>query len=313
MERPTCSPTSLANAGVGFVGVLAASDSQMETTQLNDESRLYVRNTPRFAHAKPFIGASFMALGLTLAGSGCATGGDAPDAGVRDGGPVHDVGAHDTALLGEFACSELAPTTSMRFCADFNDSRATGWTSQAGTWVVRDRRYLGAGPDFAPLECEASGVGSSLVDRFSATDVRIQADLQSIIGVDKVIVLRHTDASNRIEINLRAEFEFPHMSGMFINDLMVTELSGDGVTCTQTLHTEENEILVTHRIGETIRIDLELVGNHLRVLADEVLVVDRDFEFANTAGGRVGVGHWQIASGSWDSFVATSLDPSPGG
>lgn len=175
------------------------------------------------------------------------------------------------------------------FCDDFADGTAAGWTPEGGSWSVVDGRYVGSGPaSLDALPCGASRMTASLREGSASTDVRLHAELGSLARVDKTLVLRATDGSNRIELNLRSD---P------LNDLVVQEL----VDCEAVFLTEEGSIPVPHGFDERIEVEVELRGEHLRVRVDGEVVLDRDFDFANTEEGQVGVAVIDNAITSFDS------------
>jgi hypothetical protein len=177
----------------------------------------------------------------------------------------------------QFDCSTMSGTEGLVFCDDFNDGTAPGWMPEGGSWMVQDGRYVGSGPatlDASP--CAVSHMTASLRDGSEAADLAMHAELGSLARLDKTIVLRETDPSNRIELNFR---------GAPLNDLVVQELVG----CELVYLTEEGEIAVEQPEGERIDVEVELSGDHLVVRANDDKVLERDFDFANDGPGSVGV------------------------
>jgi hypothetical protein len=193
-----------------------------------------------------------------------------------------------------FACADLPSAMGTRACFDFNDGSSLGWLPEAGDWSVIDGMYVAHGPPTTPPPCGASLLTASLVDGFAASDVRIHAELTALDRVDKALVLRSTDASNRIELNFRAAFE---MDG---SDVIVQELVG----CTQIGHAR---VPVPHEVGQTISVDVELVGSDLRIVVDGNPVLEQSFQFTATTG-TVGVAVFPAALTVVDDVVAESLD-----
>ncbi len=182
----------------------------------------------------------------------------------------------DVAVEEQFQCESLDDEAGLAFCADFNDGTADGWRPEGGSWSVVEGRYLGSGPaTLDGAECGATLMTASLRDGSESTDLHMHAQLGSLARVDKTLVLRATDASNRIELNFR---------GDPLNDLVVQEL----VDCEAVYLTGEGEI-ATPRTDERIDVDVELRGQRLVVRIDGDTVLDREFDFANTAEGRAGV------------------------
>lgn len=191
-------------------------------------------------------------------------------------------------------CTELDGTPGMMFCDDFNDGDAAAWVPEGGAFSVEGGRYIGRGPETVGGPCGASMMTASLREGSSARDVAVHVAMRSLTRVDKVIVLRATDASNRIELNFRAD---P------LNDLVVQELVG----CDFIHLTDEGEVVLPHAMEETLHIDVELRGDRLVVVRDGELVLDRSFEFANDGPGLVGVAVIDRAVTSFDSFWVETL------
>ncbi|HEY8428287.1 MAG TPA: hypothetical protein VIL20_07930 [Sandaracinaceae bacterium] len=194
----------------------------------------------------------------------------------------------DAADAPQFSCESMKDRE-LVFCDDFNDGAAEGWAPEGGSWSVADGRYLGSGPaSLDGAECGVTRMTASLREGTEATDVRMHAELGSLARVDKTLVLRAVDPSNRIELNFR---DAPY------DDLMVQEI----VACEARYLTEEGEIAVEQPEGERIEVDVELVGRRLSVRVDGDTVLDREFDFANTAAGRVGVAVIDNATTTFDS------------
>lgn len=210
------------------------------------------------------------------------------DAGMPDGGPP----LPDPST---FVCADLPPATGPRMCFDFSDGMAAGWTPEGGEWHVLEGMYVGWGPPTPPPPCGASLLTASLVDGFTASDVRVHVELTAIQRVDKAIILRSSSAGDRIELNFRARFDTTDGA-----DVIVQELVG----CTPVGHARG---LVPHEVGDTIVVDATLVGTHLTVVVDGVTAIDQSFSFTATTG-QVGVALFSSALTAVDSFVAESLD-----
>lgn len=194
----------------------------------------------------------------------------------------------DVAVTEQFQCESMEGTAGLAFCDDFNDGSASGWRPEGGSWSVADGRYIGSGPmTLDGSECGVTRMTASLREGSGSTDVRVHAELTSLARVDKVIVLRAANASNRIELNFRGDF----------NDMVVQEI----VDCEARYLTPEGSVAVPHSFDDRIAVDVELRGNHLLVRVDDKTVLDRDFAFANTAEGRVGVAVIDNGMTSFDS------------
>ncbi len=190
---------------------------------------------------------------------------------------------------------ECATVGAVTLCDDFADGEASGWTPEGGSWAVVDGRYIGMGPSsLDPSQCAASLMTASLRSGTEATNVAMHVDIGAEARADKTIVLRAADGRNRIELNFRSA---PY------DDLVVQEL----VDCELVFHTGEAEIHVPQPEGERIFVDVTLEGQHLVVLVNGQMVVDRDFTFANTGQGLVGVAVIDSAITSFDSLYMNRL------
>lgn len=197
-------------------------------------------------------------------------------------------GCEDEEGEPQLACESLEDRD-LVFCDDFADGTASAWRPEGGSWSVVDGRYVGSGPaSLDAVPCGASRMTASLREGSASTDVRLHAELGALARVDKTLVLRATDGSNRIELNFRSD---P------LNDLVVQEL----VDCEAVYLTEEGAIPVPHAFDERIEVEVELRGEHLLVRVDGEVVLDRDFDFANTEEGQVGVAVIDSAITSFDS------------
>ena len=84
-----------------------------------------------------------------------------------------------------FMCSDLGAVDSdatSRMCFDFtNASEASSWMPDGGTWTVVNGQYAAMGPA-DPVTCIGAGsyMTASLVDNFSAADVRVHVQMTSI-------------------------------------------------------------------------------------------------------------------------------------
>ena len=239
--------------------------------------------------------------GQTAAGKGGArsTGG----AGVSKAG----AGGESAVVVvpSDFECSDLGDQpsdASSRDCFDFSDSAsASSWVADGGTWTLDDGGYVGTGPS-DPVTCPDAGslLTASVLEGFSAADVRVHVKMTALVRSDKVIVLRSRDSRNRIELNFRAYYEYE--GTQYGGDLIIQEL----VDCEQTIHVDQGEVSVPHEIGEAITADIELRGNHFTVSVDEAEVFDADLSVATDAGG-VGFAVITDATTLYDDFVIEAL------
>lgn len=190
-----------------------------------------------------------------------------PDAG--GGGEAGSAGA------GGFSCDN-APA--MAACFEFGDpADDDDWTPEGGTWSVTDGAYVGTGPAAAPT-CtgdDASPMVASLVPGFLASDLRMSVKMTGLQRADKVLVLRAEDASNRIEINFRADFTGGG------GDVVVQE----SVDCeSETALVGPGTIQHSHAATDTLAVDVELVGVHLKVWIDGAIKYDQDVPGLTTSG-----------------------------
>lgn len=204
-------------------------------------------------------------------------------------------------------CSDLGALDSdatSRMCFDFTDpSEASSWMPDGGTWTVVNGQYVAMGPA-DPVTCVNAGsfITASLVDNFSAADVRVHVEMTSIDRPDKVIVLRSRDSGDRIELNFIAYYEYG--GNLLGGELVVQEL----VNCQQSFLVPVGTISVPHNIGDTITVDLELVGTELTVDVDGSQVFDGALTTVATDPGGVGVGVITSATTVFDDFWVEALN-----
>lgn len=207
-----------------------------------------------------------------------------------------DAGALDAASADagppQLTCAELEGP--MDFCDDFAAGAMDAWEAEAGTWSVVDARLLGEGPETLDgLDCGASRMSAALRTGSEASDLAMHVELTAHRRSDQVIVLRASDASNRIELNFRAD---PY------GDLVVQEI----VDCEVVFHVPSAMVEVPHAMEQPIAVDVSLVGEHLIVIVDGETVLERDIPFANTTG-RQGVAVIDRARTSFDSVYMLRL------
>jgi len=154
---------------------------------------------------------------------------------------------------------------------------------EGGTWTVVNGQYVATGPATA-VTCVGAGslMTASLVDNFSAANVRVHLQMTSLDRPDKVIVLRSRDSGDRIELNFLANYDFGTPEG---GVLVIQEL----VNCEYFNRNPPGTISIPHMVGETITVDLDLRGTQLTVKVDGSQVFDGALAVA-TAPGGVGVG-----------------------
>ena len=271
---------------------------------------------------------------LVLAAAACDTAEPPTDAGVatdagfdaavaEDAGPTEidavltDAGLTDAGTpVQPFDCAELSTVPSL--CDDFNDGFDETWlVTQGDTWRIMDGAYEGIGTQGQPDLCGASFISASVVDGFSAADVRVRARLTSVVRNDAILVLRAVDESNRIELNFRAG---DPDGTTFVADISVQDLQ----SCVVGEYNNPYDPLLrtllpgNPRIGEPYDVMVELIGQELHVWVNGVEATfpgGSMFPMLPSAPGTVGVG--VIASpdegvergrAHFDYIVVDSLD-----
>lgn len=233
-------------------------------------------------------------------------GGASGEAGA--GGAQSDAGAAGAAGAGGAIGAGGAGVSPAieRTCVDFNDpTSVTGWQPDGGQWTFVNEGYVGAGPSAEEVTCGEIGslMTASLVPDVVATDVRVRAQLTSIQRVDKIIVLRSRDSSNRVELNFRSSYDDNGTPQG--GDLVVQEL----VDCLRVEHIGPGELPVAHEVGESIDVDILLRGRRLTVVVDGAPVLG-DVTVPTLADLPGGVGVGVIADGitRFDDLIVDVLD-----
>jgi hypothetical protein len=186
-------------------------------------------------------------------------------------------------------------------CFDFsNTSQGSSWTPDGGTWTVVNGQYVAMGP---PDQVTCTDAGSlltaSLVDNFSAADVRVHVQMTAIDRPDKVIVLRSRDSGDRIELNFVAYWEY---NGAQVGGVLVIQ---ELVNCQQSSLAQA--VSVPHNIGDTITVDLELIGTQLTVNVGGSQVFDGALAVSTDPGG-VGLAVITGATTIFDDFWVEALN-----
>ena len=186
-------------------------------------------------------------------------------------------------------------------CFDFsNASQVPPWTPDGGTWTVVNGHYTGTGPaDQVTCVNAGSLMTASLVDNFSAADVRVHVQMTSVDRADKVIVLRSRDSGDRIELNFVA---FWGDSGAQQGGVLVIHQL---VNCAQSLLAPA--ISVPHSVGDTLTVDLDLRGTQLKVKVGGSQVFDGALAIPTDAGG-VGVAVITGGTDYFDDFWVEALN-----
>jgi len=171
-----------------------------------------------------------------------------------------------------------------------------------GTWTVVNGQYVGTGPA-DPVTCASTGsmMTASLVDNFSAADVRLHVQMTALDRADKVIVLRSRDSGNRIELNFVAYWDYNGVQQGGV--LVIQEL----VNCQLFYRGPTNAPSVPHNIGDTITVDLDLRGTQLTVKVGGAQVFDGALTIA-TDPGAVGLGVIAGGTARFDDFWVEALN-----
>jgi hypothetical protein len=226
-----------------------------------------------------------------------------------------DVVGVDTAIDGPFVppfCSTWEAHDSgatRQLCFDFSDPASLAdFTPEAGTWTVAEGAYNAIGPS-AQVLCPGgtdggSGMTASLLAGVSAQDVRIHAKLTSVEAPDKVLVLRARPGGNRIELNFLANYTYEGEDRG--GALHISEL----VDCVNTTYVDanasNNRVQIPHAIGQSIVVDVQLVGTQLTVVVDGKQVFD-DTLPVSTTPGSVGFAVFRDAETQFDDFLVEVL------
>lgn len=190
-------------------------------------------------------------------------------------GDPSDITSSDLPPASKFSCNDIRDLDP-QVCIDFNYTPDTK-LGEDGIFEIVDGRLVGHGPDAGEDE---SLMTHLILPEFTGKDLHISLETTSMQRVDKVLLLRSVDSSNRLQLNFRA------LTGDGdYGDLIVQE-TRDGVF---TLLTDPGEIPIGHELGETIKIEVWLINKYLRVRVNDEVVVSRDFNIAMVTG-RMGVG-----------------------
>ncbi len=181
------------------------------------------------------------------------------------------------------------------FYDNFNSGNASRWDEKSGIWTVSNGKYIGEGTGNAFCQAGPSSIYETLIRQYIARDVVAEVDMKSIERVDKIIILRSADSGSQIELNFRAN---P------FGDLIVQER----VNCEGFIYTPEFSVPIPHQVGQTIHVRLKLIGQKLSVWIDDVLVLDRTFNFKNTKAGQGGVAVIDAGKAEFDNVKAIKLD-----
>jgi hypothetical protein len=180
---------------------------------------------------------------------------------------------HDMAGVGS-AEAQTAAAPNTLVVDDFNTGLADQWEVRGGTWSVENGRLVGRGsPDKEVGACgQPVPSSTSLIRNLRARDLEVSLDMKSIVRHDKYVIAR-AEGGNRIQINFRS----------VLNDILVEEIN--------------NCIARTIAIFPIRAIDSDdeistkviLIGSRLRVLVNNLLVIDQEISLSQRAG-QVGVG-----------------------
>jgi hypothetical protein len=239
-----------------------------------------------------------------LAGSSGTSGQAGSGASAGQGGASAGASGTGGSPASTFSCSDLGALDSdatSRMCFDFSSTSAgASWTPDGGTWTVVNGQYVATGPS-DPVTCVNSGdlMTASLVNNFSAADVRVHVEMTSVDRPDKVIVLRSRDSGDRIELNFIAYWDNNGtQAGGFLS---IQEL----VNCQQSFLAPATP--VPHNVGDTLTVDLDLVGTQLTIKVGGVQIFDGALTIPTDPGG-VGVGVVTGGTVVFDDFWVEALN-----
>jgi hypothetical protein len=179
------------------------------------------------------------------------------------------------------------------FCDDFSDGTDSRWETRGGLWEVINHEYVGTGvPDACATGASAD---ETLIRDLRAENVEMRLEMRSQQRVDKGIILRSTGFGDQIALNFRAD---P------FNDLVVQELAG----CQFILF--DSSTRIPHLVGQTIDVQIKLVGDHLMVWIDGQVVLDRNFPF-RARPGAMGLVVIDEGVTAFDNVQVALLDEPP--
>jgi hypothetical protein len=221
-----------------------------------------------------------------------------------------DLGAGEV-FADNFSCSAQVPPDagiSQRVCNDFSNPASTSnLVPEAGTWTVADGFYTAMGPA-DQVTCPADSgtvMTASVLAGLSAQNVRVHAKMTSVVGPDKLLVLRSRPGGNRIEVNFRANFVDngqPQGGDLNLADLVDCVNAGDYISAGGA-----NRILIPHAVGQSIMVDLQLVGQQITIAVDGRIVFDRSLPIS-TNPGSVGFAVFRNSTVLFDDLLVDVLD-----
>lgn len=203
--------------------------------------------------------------------------------------------ANGNEIFAQLSTVRVDSVPANSFYDNFNSGNASRWNEESGIWTVSNGKYIGEGTGNEICPSSESSISQTVIAQYIARDVVAEVDMKSIERIDKLIILRSTDPSNQIEVNFRAN---PY------GDLIVQEK----VNCEGFLYTPEFSVLIPHQVGQTIHVRLKLIGQQLSVWIDNVLVLDRAFNFKNTTTGQGGLGVIEAGKTEFDNVKVLKLD-----
>ena len=117
---------------------------------------------------------------------------------------------------------------------------------------------------------------TSLIRNLQASDVYVVLDMKSLARYDKYFVLRVDSSGNRLELNFQLGW----------SNLVVEEIN-----CCVFRTLADPFPMPLSSVGETQHVEAILIGNGLRVLVADVLVVDQVLDLPKRAGESRSWGH----------------------
>ena len=260
---------------------------------------------------------ALLAMALGIATQACGESGGTSTAELNGTPDAMTMGMDDSVSAGSFSCGALDCSLDTvdsgsirRLCCDFAGpaDNAAHFNSEAGTWAVLDGSYDAKGPS-TQVTCPGgvtggSGMSASVLSDLSMPDVQVHAKMTSIMGPDKVLVLRSRPGGNRIELNFVANYS--HMGEARGGVLNISELVDCVNVIRKGVNANGSNIQIPHAMGQAIIVDVWLIGTHLSVLVDAKIVFD-DMLPVSPAAGSVGFAVSHDAETQFDDLVVQIL------
>lgn len=213
--------------------------------------------------------------------------------------------ANDTSLASFSCVGRVTPDGGVlqQLCYDFSNAASTAdFISEGGTWTISDGTYNTS--DIPAKEtCNGNGtvMSASVLRNLSAQDVRLHARLSSDVSPDKVIVLRSRQGGNRLELNFRSKYtDNDAVQG---GDLSIFDVG----ECTVKTYVDGNTIFIPHEMGQSIVVDIQLIGAQLKVDVDGKQVYNNNLPGVSMTAGSVGFAAFRDGELQFDDLLVDVL------